>query len=68
MELVTYLLKNCDRNTYQSKTLYIKESILLPKLFWPTVRKKSSDRETILKFEVGGQEFGNFLRSLEQFV
>ena len=43
--------------------------ILLPKLFWPTVRKKiSSDREKLLKFEAEGQEFGRFLRSLEQFV
>ena len=32
--------------------------ILLPKLFWPTVRKDcSSDREKLLKFEAEGQEF-----------
>ena len=32
--------------------------ILLPKLFWPTVRKKcSSDREKNLKFEAEGWEF-----------
>ena len=32
--------------------------ILLPKLFWPTVRKNcSSDREKLLKSEVEGQEF-----------
>jgi hypothetical protein len=32
--------------------------ILLPKLFWPTVRKNcSSDREKHLKFEAEGQEF-----------
>ena len=43
--------------------------ILLPKLFWPTVRKNcSSDREKILKFEAEGREFAKFLRSLEQFV
>ena len=42
--------------------------ILLPKLFWPTVRKKSSsDRENFLKFEAESQEFAKFLRSLEQF-
>ena len=42
--------------------------ILLPKLFWPTVRKNcSSDREKLLKFEAEGQEFAKFLRSLEQF-
>jgi hypothetical protein len=29
--------------------------ILLPKLFWPTVRKKySSDQEKLLKFEAEG--------------
>ena len=33
--------------------------ILLPKLFWPTVRKNcSSDREKLLKFE--GREFATF--------
>ena len=28
----------------------------------------SSDREELLKFEVEGQEFAKFLRSLEQFI
>ena len=43
--------------------------ILLPKLFWPTVRKNcSSDWEKLLKIEAEGQEFGIFLRSLEQFI
>ena len=28
----------------------------------------SSDREKLLKFEAEGQEFANFLRSLEQFI
>ena len=37
--------------------------ILLPKLFWPTVRKNCSiDREKVFKFEVEGREFENFLR------
>ena len=32
--------------------------ILLPKLFWPSVRKTcSSDSETLLKFKAKGQEF-----------
>ena len=36
----------------------IRYGILLPKLFWPTVRKNcSSDREKIVKFEAKGQEF-----------
>ena len=49
---------------------YIKRNgILLPKLFWPTVRKIcSSDREKLLKFEVEGWELAKFLRSLEQFI
>ena len=39
--------------------------ILLPKLFWPTVRKNCScDREKPLKFEAEGK----FLRSLEQCI
>ena len=42
--------------------------ILLPKLFWPTVRKNcSSDREKLLKFEAEGREFEKVLRSLEQW-
>ena len=43
--------------------------ILLPKLFWPTVRKNcSTDQEKLLKFEAGGREFAKFSRSLEQFI
>ena len=30
--------------------------------------KYSSDQEKVLKFEVEGREFVNFLRSLEQFI
>ena len=43
--------------------------ILLPKLFWHTVRKNcSSDLEKLLKFEAEGREFAKILRSLEQFI
>ena len=43
--------------------------ILLPKLFWPTVRKKcSTDWGKLLKFEAEGREFANVLRSLELFI
>ena len=36
--------------------------ILLPKLFWPTVRKNcSSDRENLLKFEAEGREIAKHL-------
>ena len=39
-------------------TLEIKNGILLPKLFWPTVRKNCfSDREKLLKFVAEGREF-----------
>ena len=49
---------------------YIKKGkgILLPKLFWPNVRKNcSSDQEKILKFEAQDPVFAKNLRSLEQF-
>ena len=48
---------------------YLWYGILLPRLFWLTVRKNcSSDREKLLKFEAEGREFAKNLRSLEQFV
>ena len=46
-----------------------RNGILLPKLFWSTVRKNcSSDREKLLKFEAESREFAKILRSLEWFV
>ena len=43
--------------------------ILLPKLFWPNVRKNcSSDREKVLKFEAEDWEFSKILRLLEQSI
>ena len=57
------------RNLVPFKVSSMKNGILLPKLFWPTVREKcSSDRENLLKFEAEGREFAKILRSLEQFV
>ena len=46
-----------------------KNGILLPKLFWPTMRKNCfSDREKLLKFEAECQEFAEkSSRSLEHF-
>ena len=42
-----------------------KNGSLLPKLFWPTVRKKcSSNREKLLKFEAEGQELAKVLRTI----
>ena len=59
-----------DQPNVPDKICFLKiNGILLPKLFWPTVRKKfSSDWETLLKFEAEGREFAKFLRSLEQFI
>ena len=46
-----------------------RNGILLPKLFWPTVRKDCySDWEKLLKFRAEGREFAKILRSLEQFI
>jgi hypothetical protein len=43
--------------------------ILLPKLFWPTLRKNcSSDWEELLKFEAEDQEFEHFFKSLEELI
>ena len=40
-----------------------RNGILLPKLFWTTVRKNcSSDREKVLKFEAEGRAFAKILR------
>ena len=54
---------------YLNGLLAGKYGILLPKLFWPTVRKNcSSDQEKLLKFQAEGPEFAKFLRSLDQFI
>ena len=46
-----------------------RNGILLPKLFWPTVRKNcSSEWEKLMKFKAEGREFSKFLRSQEQFI
>ena len=48
---------------------HTKTDILLPKLFWPTVRKNSSsDREKLLKFEAEAREFAKFLRLLNRTI
>ena len=41
-----------------------KNGILFSKLFWPSVRK-TSDRETKLKFEAEGRKSANFLRNVK---
>ena len=45
-----------------------KNGVLLPKLFWPTVRKNVLVIKKHVKFKAEGQEFANILSSLEQFV
>ena len=43
--------------------------ILLPKLFWPTVRKNcSNDWEKLLKFRAEGWDFAQVLRSQEKLI
>ena len=63
-----YADNKVDKKCMNFVVLEGRNGILLPKLFWPTVRKNcSSDRETLLKFETEGRESSKILRSLEQF-
>ena len=51
-------LMTCCAIVHWVDILSERNGILLPKLFWPTVRKNcSSDRENILQFDVEGREF-----------
>ena len=65
-------IKVCQKYNQTGKMNHTKigiNGILLPKLFWHTVRNNcSSDREKPLKFEAEGREFATFFRSLEQFI
>ena len=61
--------KKSKKSEDHSEDMNMRNGILLPKLFWTTVRKNcSSDREKLLKFEAEGWEFAKFLSSLEQFI
>ena len=53
--------------TFTGKPCQIINGILLPKLFWPTLRKNCSmwSRKN-LKFDAEGQELAKKFRSLEQ--
>ena len=63
------ILMDQHKKRKSEKRQQLRNGILLPKLFGPTVRKKcSGDQEKLLKFEAEGQEFAKFLRSLEQFI
>ena len=43
--------------------------VLLPKLFWPIMRRYFfTDQEKLLKFVAEGQKFSKVWRSLEQYV
>ena len=70
LEIVSYAQIRCTLEWNNcAVNCKCRNGILLPKLFWPTVRKNcSSDREKLLKFEAEGQEFSKFLGSLEQFI
>ena len=72
IKVAKWLIKSDQQSNNPAKNsppLRNEYGILLPKLFWPTVRKNcSSDREKKLKFEAEGREIANILRSLEQFV
>ena len=47
----------------------MRNGILFPKLFWPSVRKHCSiHREKLLKFDTEGKESATILRSLEQYI
>ena len=46
------------KNWKKIENIKVRNGILLPKVFWPTVRKNcSSDREKLLQFEAEGREF-----------
>ena len=63
-KIICLVFRKKKSSHYNIKKLYGK-GILLPKLFWPTERKKCCcDREKLLKLEAEGQEFSKFLRSL----
>ena len=64
-----FLVKPEREKRFQHSQNEVHTGILLPKLFWPTVRKKcSTDWEKLLEFEAEGQEFEKIWRSLEQFI
>ena len=51
------------------KQQIVNNGILLPKWFWPAVRKNCSrDREKKFKFEAEGREFEKKLGQLDQFI
>ena len=66
---LTFVLPGSTSTLNYFYPFIFRNGILLPKLFWPTVRKNCSiDWEKLLKFEAQGREFAKFLRSLEQFI
>ena len=66
-ELPSYVVR--VKGSWEKIKQVEKNGILLPKLPWPTVRKKCcSDWEKLLKYEAEDREFAKILRSLEQFI
>ena len=62
--------KSCEnKNGLRKGKKKIRNGILLPRLFLPTVRKKYAiNWEKVLKFEAEGREFAIFLKLLEQLI
>ena len=64
-DVFKFFVPKYSENLNFTKLYLVKIGILLPKLFWPIVRKKiSNDQENVLKFEAEGREFAKILRSL----
>ena len=64
-EKICHMTLEC-RTTQNNLT---RNGILLPKLFWATVRKNcSSDREKVSKFEAEGREYAKILRSVDRTI
>ena len=58
MIIMVEKFEKCKRWLQKRQKEINRNGILLPKLFWPTVRKNcSSVREKLLKFEAEGLEF-----------
>ena len=73
MQILNFSIENiynpatCLGNIIRS--IKTRNEILLPKLFWHTVRKNcSSDREKLLKFEAEGPSASNFKSEGPEFA
>ena len=63
-ELPSYVVR--VKGSWEKIKQVEKNCILLPKLSWPTVRKKCcSDWEKLLKYKAEGHKYAKILRSLK---